>query len=267
MEQQSVGRQSGAGSLQGPQQEHFDGLCRNGHPLSAEFAICDVCGTSAAPVPPETSTAQSVLGSSAGVASTLPGHAGQPLQVQPSVGSWSCPSGHAVPVAQEFCGVCGAPQSAQVSRSAEVPGGVGKGRTVSAVAYVVLVSVLGLVALVLAFGGGAQQRAHDVSSTLRAAELNNSSAQGAPQQTVVNGWAARDLLALQVDRSDALIAQQQRTNGLLAILIITVAVVPLVLRPRRATIAGGQVAVTGSTPAPPLPSTRVVSGTTFVERW
>jgi hypothetical protein len=41
-----------------------------------------------------------------------------------------------------------------------------------------------------------------VNAALAAAASNNSSAQGAPQQAVVNGWLARDLMEIQIKQND-----------------------------------------------------------------
>lgn len=58
---------------------------------------------------------------------------------------------------------------------------------------------------------------HDVavSDALLAAELNEESADGAPQQAVVNGWVARDLAVVQIDQNNELLEQQAKTNQLL----------------------------------------------------
>lgn len=69
----------------------------------------------------------------------------------------------------------------------------------------------------------AATRAADVQSVLTSAGINDASATGAPQQQVVNGWAVRDLIALQIDRSDVLIAEQQRTNRLMVVTILALA--------------------------------------------
>ena len=53
----------------------------------------------------------------------------------------------------------------------------------------------------------------DIAGALSAAEINNSSAEGAPQQTVVNGWVARDLLSIigrQLDAQNGLNAKSSQ---------------------------------------------------------
>lgn len=46
-----------------------------------------------------------------------------------------------------------------------------------------------------------------ISEALTNDETNNASAEGAPQQTVVNGWTARDLLTIIAKQEDELSAQ------------------------------------------------------------
>jgi hypothetical protein len=53
-----------------------------------------------------------------------------------------------------------------------------------------------------------------VDSVLSAADLNESSASGAPQQQVVNGWAAKDLLAI--------VAKQEPDNRVPALVCLAV---------------------------------------------
>jgi len=97
------------------------------------------------------------------------------------------------------------------------------------------VAVVGalLTAVTLGFPDVGRERSADVAAVLLDDLANNSRAQGAPQQAVVNGWVARDLLTLEVDRSDILIAQQKRTNQLLAVgmLVIALTTSVMVLRP------------------------------------
>lgn len=53
------------------------------------------------------------------------------------------------------------------------------------------------------------------ASILMLSDLNEGTADSAPQQQVVNGWVARDLLAAQSEQFTASIEQQARTNQLL----------------------------------------------------
>ncbi|CAB4964712.1 MAG: hypothetical protein F2842_11810 [Actinobacteria bacterium] len=64
----------------------------------------------------------------------------------------------------------------------------------------------------------ASSYASDIQTALSNGEANNSNAEGAPQQTVVNGWTARDLLAVigaQLDEQNASVAKTQ--DGLAAV--------------------------------------------------
>jgi hypothetical protein len=62
----------------------------------------------------------------------------------------------------------------------------------------------------------ATSHSSDIAGAIANGELNNGSAQGAPQQTVVNGWTARDLLAVighQMDEQNSLIAQSGQNSA------------------------------------------------------
>ena len=96
------------------------------------------------------------------------------------------------------------------------------------ITYGVAVAILAAVCLGLAFVGPSEDRSSGVQDILISHELDNQRAKGAPQQQVVNGWVARDLLALQADRENRLIDHQKRTNILLALLVIAVLMVPLI---------------------------------------
>lgn len=58
----------------------------------------------------------------------------------------------------------------------------------------------------------------DLEEILDNADANNALADGAPQQEVVNGWAARDLLALTVKQNDHLSEQARRDERPAALL-------------------------------------------------
>lgn len=66
-----------------------------------------------------------------------------------------------------------------------------------------------------------------LSDVLDSAEANNALADGAPQQEVVNGWAARDLIAVTVRQNDALIEQvhprDERPAALLVLAVLGIA--------------------------------------------
>lgn len=57
-------------------------------------------------------------------------------------------------------------------------------------------------------------------------ELNNGNAEGAPQQQVVNGWAAKDLLEIQIQQNNDLLglAARQDNRGRLLLMVLTVGV-------------------------------------------
>lgn len=68
--------------------------------------------------------------------------------------------------------------------------------------------LIGLAAIVVALLPASSSADHnaEVVAALAAADANNSIAEGAPQQQVVNGWVARDLLAIisaQLDEQNA----------------------------------------------------------------
>jgi len=79
-----------------------------------------------------------------------------------------------------------------------------------------------------------------VRAALADADASNDTAEGAPQQQVVNGWVARDLLAVLSSQSNDQLQQQARTNQLLLVMVLTGAVLLV-------TGAGGR-AATASTP-------------------
>lgn len=56
----------------------------------------------------------------------------------------------------------------------------------------------------------------DVSSALAAGEANETDAESAPQQQVVNGWTTRDLLAISIKAEDKRAEQQTVLLALIA---------------------------------------------------
>lgn len=58
-----------------------------------------------------------------------------------------------------------------------------------------------------------------VGSALVGAELNEDKASGAPQQAVVNGWVARDLLTIQAKQNNDMLTYQHTIATLLVVLI------------------------------------------------
>lgn len=80
---------------------------------------------------------------------------------------------------------------------------------------------------------GPDSQADAIDSAIRSASINEFTAESAPQQQVVNGWVARDLLEIQADQIDELNASTRTTNLLLAGLVALV--VFLAARPTRNT--------------------------------
>ena len=89
----------------------------------------------------------------------------------------------------------------------------------------------------------------DVKSVLREATLNEVTADSAPQQQVVNGWAAKDLLAIIArEQADA----DQRQTALTVLLIVGVGLALVTVRPRVA--AGPQNTETDLSSQPTRPA-------------
>lgn len=72
-------------------------------------------------------------------------------------------------------------------------------------------------------GGSEGSYADAIDEALSNAELNEGLADSAPQQQVVNGWTARDLLTVQAEVMDEMLAAQQRGNNLIVLLVAAVA--------------------------------------------
>lgn len=114
------------------------------------------------------------------------------------------------------------------------------------VALVVLAIVAGAVALNV-LGPSKPDTDQYTSLTTAAlvdAELNETNAEGAPQQAVVNGWVARDLAAIQIQQNNDLLEQQTKTNQ---ILFVGLVVGSLFL----ATLGGGRRVAEEVAPVPP----------------
>lgn len=160
-------------------------------------------------------------------------------------GGWECPNGHPVLAGDTVCRACGVQRDHEEPLSLAAthhPGSAPEDnespgdrawQLTRRIVRGLLIGMAAIAALSLGFSESWVARSSDIAMVLRSSEENNSRAQGAPQQQVVNGWAARDLLALQVDRADLLIEEQRRTNQLLAILTATLAVGMLLGRRER----------------------------------
>lgn len=99
----------------------------------------------------------------------------------------------------------------------------------------VLLIIAGLaVAVAVAPAKTPASAAFEVGSILREADLNESTADSAPQQQVVNGWVAKDLLAA-IARNDSIAASasaqhDRRVRYLLGLLVVAVAWIGLTYR-------------------------------------
>ena len=96
------------------------------------------------------------------------------------------------------------------------------------IARIVLLTLIGIAAVVitLTMGPTPTNYQDEVSAALASSSVDNSRAQGAPQQTVVNGWIARDLLAIISKQLDA---QQRSSDKRIAPLLMLVVLAVVVL--------------------------------------
>jgi hypothetical protein len=131
--------------------------------------------------------------------------------------------------------------------------------------------ILAVAAIVVWFAMGPSNegdRSSDVSQALLTYDLNEARTEGAPQQTVVNGWVAKDLLAI--------IAEDERDDrpaALLGLLVLgaALALITSPSSPKVTKVAGAHDEPTSesseSTPAPKLeavgPQTTHGPGTTW----
>lgn len=81
-------------------------------------------------------------------------------------------------------------------------------------------------AIALALNTAASDRTDDVTSALFEADVNEGMADSAPQQQVVNGWVAKDLLEIQARQLDDL-AGAQRTQTIVIALVGLTAVLAI----------------------------------------
>jgi hypothetical protein len=82
--------------------------------------------------------------------------------------------------------------------------------------------VLVLAAIVVWFAMAPEDRSSDISQALTDYSLNEARTQGAPQQQVVNGWVAKDLLTIIAEQqNDA--ASDERVPALAGLLVLGVA--------------------------------------------
>lgn len=79
--------------------------------------------------------------------------------------------------------------------------------------------VLALLAIGVFMSSSPRGYGSDISGSISVDELNEESAQGAPQQTVVNGWVARDLLEIIAKQNDER-SSDDRVPALLTIAVL-----------------------------------------------
>ena len=93
----------------------------------------------------------------------------------------------------------------------------------------------------VALNSKAENRASDIAGAIARAEANESSADSAPKQQVVNGWAAKDLLEIEAHQLNDIAAAQEKTMLLLALIGLTIAfgMIAVVIRPSGADVAKG----------------------------
>src|SRR5688572_25884644 len=72
--------------------------------------------------------------------------------------------------------------------------------------------VLALAAIIVWFAmapGDSEDRSSDISRVLAEYELNEARTEGAPQQQVVNGWVARDLLTIIAEQQNESVSDER----------------------------------------------------------
>jgi hypothetical protein len=82
--------------------------------------------------------------------------------------------------------------------------------------------VLAIAAVVVWFAMGPEDRSSDIRQALVEYELDNARTAGAPQQQVVNGWVAKDLLTIIAEQQND-VASDERLPALAGLLVLGVA--------------------------------------------
>ena len=82
--------------------------------------------------------------------------------------------------------------------------------------------VLAIAAIVVWFVMAPEDRSSDISRALSEYSLNEAMTQGAPQQQVVNGWVAKDLLTIIAEQQND-VASDERVPALVGLLVLGVA--------------------------------------------
>jgi hypothetical protein len=79
--------------------------------------------------------------------------------------------------------------------------------------------VLALAAIVVWFAMAPEDRSSDIDRALTEYSLNEARTQGAPQQEVVNGWVAKDLLTIIAEQQND-VASDERVPALAGLLVL-----------------------------------------------
>jgi hypothetical protein len=93
-------------------------------------------------------------------------------------------------------------------------------------------AVLAIAAVVVWFTMGPEDRSSDITQALVEYELDNARTAGAPQQQVVNGWVAKDLLTIIAEQQND-VASDERLPALVGLLVLGAALYAFT-SPRRA---------------------------------
>jgi hypothetical protein len=79
--------------------------------------------------------------------------------------------------------------------------------------------VLAIAAVVVWFAMAPEDRSSDIRQALVEYELNEARTEGAPQQQVVNGWVAKDLLTVIAEQQND-VASDERLPALVGLLVL-----------------------------------------------
>jgi hypothetical protein len=98
-------------------------------------------------------------------------------------------------------------------------------------ALAISIGILTIIAIPLGLIGPTKPNTKGYDKAVRAAlaeaDVNESSASGAPQQQVVNGWLARDLMEVQIKQTNDALTLQHLTVALLVGMLIAITIAGL----------------------------------------
>lgn len=102
------------------------------------------------------------------------------------------------------------------------------------IAIVAAAVFAGVAGLAIAVTASSTDRSDEIDGALLIADLNEESAESAPQQQVINGWTARDLLEIQANQLNDIEKAQSQTTLLLGLLSVlaSLGIVAVVLNSR-----------------------------------